>query len=37
MESYECEEQRLDAFEGSLFGKHDDYPEDKSRDGSLIA
>lgn len=31
------EEQRIDAFEGSIFGKHDDYPEDKSRDGSLIA
>jgi|GEM_PF-6408637 len=31
------EEQRIDAFEFSLFRRNDDYPEDKSRDGSLIA
>jgi len=30
-------EKRIDAFGLSLFGQHDDYPEDKLRDGSLIA
>jgi hypothetical protein len=36
-ESGTKEEQRIDAFGANLFGRPDDYPEDKSRDGSLIA